>query len=183
MVFFTQSMRGFFSVSQGMPRTIWAHPRLTIIRHRSLSNVVAWQWTLVAAVIHPCLFGVLLMLRAWRGSIDWDGRRRWLTREGSMKFPVAPQSTRVVVTMVLAPYRKRMGKWIALSDWFATSTDAIIEEEDIVATLCSKKTLHLFHRLWLLIGEVVITHWVSFLFLLTLLHISPDLIHWRWQWM
>ena len=49
-----------------------------------------------------------------------------------MKFPVAPQSTRVVVATVLAPYCSRMGNQIAHSDLFATSTEAMTEEEDVV---------------------------------------------------
>ena len=55
-------------------------------------------------------------------------------REGSMKFPVAPQSMRAVVATVLAPYCSRMGNCIAHSAWFATSTEAMTEEEDVVAT-------------------------------------------------
>ena len=34
--------------------------------------------------------------KAWRGGIDHNGRRRRLTRDGSIKFPVSPQSTRAV---------------------------------------------------------------------------------------
>ena len=56
IVFFTQSMQGLFFVSQGIPRTIWARPRPTIMRDKSSSKVVVWQWTWVAAVICPCLF-------------------------------------------------------------------------------------------------------------------------------
>ena len=106
MVFFTQSMKGLFFVSQGIPNTIWAHPRPMIIRDKLSSKAMAWQWTHVAAVICPCLFRVLSMFRAWRGGIDCEGRRRRLTREGSMKFLVAPQSTRAVVTVVFAPCRR-----------------------------------------------------------------------------
>ena len=101
MVFFTQSIWGLFFVNQGISNTIWARPRPMIMRDRSSSKAVAWQWTRVAAVICPCLFGVLSMFRAWRGDIGHEGRRRQLMREGSMKFPVAPQSTRAVVTTVL----------------------------------------------------------------------------------
>ena len=54
-----------------------------------------------------------------------DGRRRRWTREGSMKFPVAPQSIRAVVTTVLVLYCRRMGNRIARSDWLATSTEAM----------------------------------------------------------
>ena len=102
MVFFTQSMKGLFFVSQGIPNTIWAHPRPTIMRDKLSSKAMAWQWNHVVAVICPCLFRVPSMFRAWRGGIDCEGRRRRLTREGSMKFLVAPQSTRAVVTMVFA---------------------------------------------------------------------------------
>ena len=66
------------------------------MRVRSSLKVVALQWTLVTAVIHPCLLAVLSMLKAWRGWIDLDGRRRSWTKEGSIKFPVALQSMRVL---------------------------------------------------------------------------------------
>ena len=42
-----------------------------------------------------------------------------------MRFPVAPQSIRVVVAMVLILYCRRMGNRIAHSDWLATSTEAM----------------------------------------------------------
>ena len=116
MVFFTQSMKGLFFVSQGIPNTIWAHPRPMIMRDKSSSKATAWQWTCVAAVIFPCLFRVPLMFRAWRGGIDHEERRRHLMREGSMKFLVAPQSMRAVVTTVLALCHRRMGNQIARSD-------------------------------------------------------------------
>ena len=54
--------------------------------------------------------------KAWRGGIDCDGRRRRLTRDGSIKFLVAPQSMRAVVTTVLAPCFRQIGNWIARSD-------------------------------------------------------------------
>ena len=47
-------------------------------------------------------------------------------REGSMKFPVAPQSMRAVVAMVLAPYCSRMGNWIARSDLFVLQSFFLI---------------------------------------------------------
>ena len=116
MVFFTQSMQGLFFVSQGIPRTIWACPRPTIMRDKSSLKAVAWQQTWVAAVICPCLFLVPSTFKAWRGGLDHDGRRRRLTRDGSIKFPVAPQSMRAVITTVLASCFRRMGNWIAHSD-------------------------------------------------------------------
>ena len=63
----------------------------------------------MAVVICPCLFGVPSTFRAWRGSIGQEESRSHWTGVGSMKFPVAPQSTRVVVTMVLTLYVRRIG--------------------------------------------------------------------------
>ena len=100
----------------------------------------------MAAVIHPCLLAVLLMLKAWRGWIDLDGRRRSWTKEGSIKFPVALQSMRAMAAMVLNLYCSQMGNRIAHSDLSATSTEAMTEEEGDVATpSCSKNMPLLFH--------------------------------------
>ena len=98
-----------------------------------------------------------------------------------MKFPVAPQSTRAVVATVLTPYCSRIGNLIARLDLFATSTEVITEEEDIVTTSCAKKTFCLFHWLLQQVGEVTTTHWVSSLFPLILLNISLDPTQWMWQ--
>ena len=76
------------------------------------------------------------------GTIDVEGLERWdqsgwkeeALDKGSMKFPVALQSTRAVVAMVLTPYCSQMGNRIAHSDLFATSTEVMTEEEDIVTT-------------------------------------------------
>ena len=70
-----------------------------------------------------------------------EGRRRRSTREGSIKFLVAPQSMRAVVVTVLALYRSLMGNRRAHSDLLATITEAISrEEEDVTASSCFKKT-------------------------------------------
>ena len=71
-----------------------------------------------------------------------------------------------------------MGNRIACSDLFATSTEAMTEEEDIVTTFCSKKTLCLFCQHPQLIGGVIITQQISFLFPLILLCIFQDLTRW-----
>ena len=55
------------------------------------------------------------------------------------------------------------------------------KEGDVATTSCSKKTLCLFHQLLQQVGEVVITHQVSFLFLPTPLHIFLSLIRWVWR--
>ena len=67
-------------------------------------------------------------------------------REGSIKFPVAPQSMRAVVVTVLALYRNLIGNCKAHLDLLATITEAMSrEEEDITASSCFKKTAPQFH--------------------------------------
>ena len=116
MVLVAQSIWGLFFVSHGIPSTTCAHPSPTIIRVKSSSKAEALQWTLVVAMIRPCLLTVPSTLKACRGWMGQDRRRRRWTREGSMKFPVAPQSIRAVVTSVLVLYCSRMGNQIARSD-------------------------------------------------------------------
>ena len=52
-------------------------------------------------------------------------------------------------------------------------------EEDVAATSCSKKMLHLFRWLRLLIVEGVTTHQISSLFIPTLLCIFLDQFQWE----
>ena len=76
-----------------------------------------------------------------------EGKRRRLTREGSIKFPVALQSMRAVVVTVLALYCSLMGNHKARSDLLATITEAMLrEEEDVTTSSCFKKTAPQFHR-------------------------------------
>ena len=176
LVFFSQSMWGLCFVSQGIPRTTWGHPRLMIINIKSSSKPAASQCTVVAAVIHPCLLTVLSTLKACRGGIVREGRRRRLTREGSIKFLVAPQSMRVVVVTVLALYRNLIGNRRAHSDLLATITEAISrEEEDVTMSSCSKKTALQFHRHLPRSARGITTQWVSFLSPPSLSHISLSL--------
>ena len=68
-------------------------------------------------------------------------------RKGSIKFPVAPQSMRAVVVMVLALYRNLIGNHKACSDLLATITEAMSrEEEDVTTSSCFKKTAPRFRR-------------------------------------
>ena len=130
----------------------------------------------VAAVICPCLLTVPSTLKACRAGMVQEGRRRWLTREGLIKFPVAPQSMRAVVVMVLALYHSRMGNHKARSDLLATITEALLrEEEDVTTSSCFKKTALRF--CWHLpqFARGIITQRVSFLSFPSLLHISLSL--------
>ena len=79
--------------------------------------------------------------------MDREGRRRWLTREESIKFLVALQSMRAVVVIVLALYRSLMGNHKARLDLSATITEAMSrEEEDVTTSSCFKKTAPRFCR-------------------------------------
>ena len=128
------------------------------------------------AVIRPCLLTVPSTLKACKAGIDREGRRRRSTREGSIKFPVAPQSMRAVVVTVLALYCSLMGNRRAHSDLLATITEAISrEEEDVTASSCFKKTALRLRRRLSRLSRGVITQRVSFLSLLSLLHISSSL--------
>ena len=137
----------------------------------------------VAAVICPCLLTVPSTLKACRAGMGREGRRRQLTREGSIKFPVAPQSMRAVVVTVLVLYRSLMGNHKARSDLLATITEAISrEEEDVTTSSCFKKTAPWFCRHLPRFAKGVITQQVSFLSLPSLLHIlsslPPPMLRW-----
>ena len=93
-----------------------------------------------------------------------------------MKFPVAPQSMRAVVVMVLALYHSLMGNRRARSDLLATITEAMLrEEEDITTSSCFKMTTLRFRRHLLRFARGVITQRVSFLSPPSLSHISSSL--------
>ena len=92
-----------------------------------------------------------------------------------MKFPVALQSMRAVVVMVLALYHSLMGNRKACSDLLATITEAISrEEEDIMMSSSFKKTVPRFCRHLLRSVRGVITQRVSFLSPPSLLRISSS---------
>ena len=130
----------------------------------------------VAAVICPCLLTVPSMLKACKAGMGREGRRRRLMREGSIKFPVALQSMRAVVVMILALYRNLIGNHRARSDLLATITEAISrEEEDITTSSCFKKTVLRFRRHLPRSVRGIITQQVSFLSPPSLLHISSSL--------
>ena len=175
-VFISQSIRGLYFANQGIPRTTWDRPKSTIMSVKSSSKPVACMCAVVAAVIHPCLLTVPSILKACRAGMGRAGRRRRLMREGSIKFPVAPQSMRAVVVTVLALYHSLMGNRKGHSDLFATITEAISrEEEDVTTSSCFKKTAPQFRRPLLQFSRGIITQQVSFLSLLSLSHISLSL--------
>ena len=132
--------------------------------------------TVVAVVICPCLLTVPSTLKACRAGMGRAGRRRRLTREGSIKFPVAPQSIRAVVVTVLALYRSLMGNRKAHLDSFAIITEAMSrEEEDVTTSSCFKKTAPRSRRLLPQFAKVIVTQQISFLSPPSLSHISLSL--------
>ena len=128
------------------------------------------------AVIRPCLLTVPSMLKACRAGMGQEGKRRQLTREGSIKFLVAPQSMRAVVVTVLALYCSLMGNRKAHLDLLAIITEAILrEEEDVTTSSCFKNTALRFRRHLPQFARGIITQWVSFLSPPSLLCISLSL--------
>ena len=118
-----QLMWGFRDFSQGIPRIICLHPRLTTIRSKLSepcgNTMRVWAFQRIV----PYWLGVLSTLKApigwgslFRGKLARDSSPR------SMKFPVAPESTRVVVLMVWVPTSSLMGKQSVCSLGEATST-------------------------------------------------------------
>ena len=98
-----------------------------------------------------------------------------MTREGSIKFPVALQSMRAVVVTVLALYHNLIGNHRARSDLLATITEGISrEEEDVTTSSFFKKTVPQFRWHLLQSARGGVTQRVSFLFPPSFSHISPS---------
>ena len=122
-VLFFQSMRGFMDRSHGIPRMICLRPRLTTIRSRSsdpCGNTI-WVWAFQRRV--PFRLGVPSTLNAptGRGS-RFKGKLASDNSPRSMKFPVAPESTRAEVSTIWVPTSSLIGKRRVRSLEGATST-------------------------------------------------------------
>ena len=115
-MFLFQSMVGFHFFSQGIPRMICLHLRLRIMSLSfsilSLNRILVWAFHRMVplALVVPLTLLVMMGLGSFsRGNLR---RQRRLT---SMKFPVAPQSTRVVVSTICVPLDSLMGICMVLS--------------------------------------------------------------------
>ena len=118
-----QSMRGFLDFIQGIPKIICLCPRLTTMSSKSLEPCGKTMRVWAFQRIVPCQLGVPSMLKAligcgnfFRGKLASESSLR------SMKFLVAPESTRAVVSMVWVPTSSLMGKRRVCSLGEATST-------------------------------------------------------------
>ena len=135
MVFDNQSILGFHLCSQAIPKITCCQPRLRTIR-----PVVSldWEKRMFVWAFHlmvPLMFAVPSTLyaqmglgRCCRGKLALDKRPM------SMKFLVAPQSMRAVVSMICVPVANLIGRQIVRSFGKATNTWDKLWEEDVKAT-------------------------------------------------
>ena len=101
IVFGTQSILGFHLHNQGIPRMTCCHPKLRTMRlvfSLDLENRML-VWTFHPMV--PLVLAVLSILYAWMGlGRCFRGKFTLDRRPMLMKFPVAPQLMRAVVSMI-----------------------------------------------------------------------------------
>ena len=111
IVFPNQSILGFHLCSQGIPKITCCRPRL-----RSMRSMFSLDWEKRMSVwafhlMVPLTFAVPSTLYTWIGLGRYcRGKFALDKRPMSMKFPVAPQSIRVVVSMICVPVASLMGR-------------------------------------------------------------------------
>ena len=110
-MFANQSILGFHLRSQGIPRITCCQPRLRTIRSVfSLDwekRMSVWAFHLMVPltfVVPSTLYAQMGLGRRCRGKFALDKRPM------SMKFLVAPQSMRVVVSMICVPVANLIGR-------------------------------------------------------------------------
>ena len=154
-VFDIQLILGFHLCNQGIPKMICCLSRL-----RTMRSALSFEWEKRISVwafhpMIPLMLAVPSMLYAQMGlGRRCKGKFALDRRPMSMKFLVAPQSMRVVVSTTCVPVASLMGRWMACSFGKATSTWDKSWEEDVEATSQIKKPslsgwqqLHLLHHL------------------------------------
>ena len=111
MVLDNQSILGFHLHSQGIPKITCCWPRLRTIRSVfSLdweNRMSVWAFHLMvplAFAVPSTLYAQMGLGRHCRGKFALDRRPM------SMKFPVAPQSMRAVVSMICVPVANLIGR-------------------------------------------------------------------------
>ena len=155
-VFDIQSILGFHLCNQGIPKITCCRPRLRTIRSvLSLDRekrMSVWAFHLMV----PLILAVPSMLYAWMGlGRCCRGKFALDRRPMLMKFLVAPQSMRAVVSTICVPVASLIGRQIVRSFGKATNTWDKSWEEDIKATSQIKNPhclrmwwwqLHLLHH-------------------------------------
>ena len=138
-VFANQSILGFHLRNHGIPRITCCHPRL-----RTMRSVFSLEWEKRMSVwafhrIVPLTFTVPSTLYAQMGlGRRCKGKFALDRRPMSMKFPVAPQSMKAVVSTICVLIANLIGRRIVRSFGNATSTWDRSWEEDVKATSCIK---------------------------------------------
>ena len=134
-VLFLQSIWGFLDFNQGILRMISFCPRLTTIRSifLELCGKTMWVCTFQRIVLHQ--LAVPSTLKAWigwgsflRGKLASDRSPR------SMKFPVAPEPPRAVVSTISFPTSHLIGNRKVLSLAETTSTWEIFWKGNVEVT-------------------------------------------------
>ena len=135
MVFAIQSILGFHLCNHGIPRITCCRPRLRTMR---LVFSLEWEKRMSVWAFHrmvPLTFAVPSTLYARMGlGRHCRGKFALDSRPMSMKFPVAPQSMRAVVSTICVPVANLIGRRIVRSLGNATSTWDRSWEEDVEAT-------------------------------------------------
>ena len=127
-----QSMVGFHFFSQGIPSMICFYPRLRTISLSfsilSLNRMSVWAFHQMVPLplVVPSTLLVVMDLESFS-----KGNLRRQRRPTSMKFPVAPQSMRAVVSMICVPLDSLMGIRMVLSFGRAVITWFTVREEYI----------------------------------------------------
>ena len=131
-MFLFQLMVGFYFFSQSIPRMVCLCPRLrtmslsfSILSSNRISVWAFHQMVSLALAVPSTLLAMMGL-----GSFSRGNSRRQ-RRPTSMKFPVAPQLTRLVVSMICVPLDSLMGICMILSFGRAVITWFTIWEEYI----------------------------------------------------
>ena len=134
-VFANQLILGFHLCNQGTPRITCHRPRLRTMRsvfslewEKRMSVWAFHQMVPLAFAVPSTLYAQMGLGRCCRGKFALDKRPM------SMKFPVAPQSIRAVVSTICVPVANLIGRRIVRSFGNATSTWDRSWEEDVEAT-------------------------------------------------
>ena len=131
----TQSILGFHLHNQGIPKITCHWPRLRTIRLvLSLDQekrMSVWAFHLIVSLtlaVPSTLYAQIGLGRRCRGKFALDKRPML------MKFLVAPQSMRAVVSMICVPIASLIGRQIVRSFGKATNTWDMLWEEDVEVT-------------------------------------------------
>ena len=147
-VFVIQLIVGFHLCSQGIPKITCCRPRLrtirsvvSLLREKRISVRAFHPIVPLALAIPSTLYAQIGLGSCCNGKLALDRRPM------SMKFPVALQLMRAVVSMICVPVTSLIGRRMVCSFGRATSTWDTSWEEDIEVT-SQIKNPHRQRRWW-----------------------------------